>query len=84
MELNDNYFIFAGILSSGALIFYCCYMCIKNRYNRNIINIDIRENPLEYSMVIDDTISNNIIHQNPIPPSYKEVDDDLIPPHYKE
>ena len=83
MDFNNNYFIFASILSTGAIIFYFCYRCTQKIYNTNVEN-----NSLEYSIVSSNNIipSNNIIHQDPIPPSYKEVEDDLIsiPPSYKE
>ena len=81
MDFNNNLFLWVGIIGINTIIFYFCYRCTKKIYNTNVEN-----NSLEYSIVIDDTISNNIIHQDPIPPSYKEVEDDLIsiPPSYKE
>ena len=109
MELNNNFFILTGIIGSCS-IFYCIYIYCKKKNNRNIVNIEIPENPLEYSIIIDNQTSSNsslnipslnipslnipslnipsynTIHQNPIPPPYNEIDDNLIlmPPPYKE
>ena len=94
MEFNNNFFIFTGLIGSCTVLYFI-YVCLKKNNNRNIINIDIPENPLEYSLLIENQtesqsipsqsiLSNNIIHQNPIPPPYQEIDEYLIPPPYKE
>lgn len=60
--------------------------------------MNIPDNPNEYSLIIDNIPSshsddlslripsqNNFIHQDPIPPPYKENDDtQLLPPPYRD
>ena len=80
VEINDNFYIFVGIFTASIVcygVYICCYK-LQNRF-------------VEFNMVnVQDNIVNNdnilpIIHQNPIPPPYKEVDDDdiiMLPPPY--
>lgn len=82
MDLSNNFFILASIFATS-VIFYGIYECCKNRHNRRINQHNIVDYP---QIIIDNQIPNDIIiHQNPIPPPYKEIDDDLIslPPPYQ-
>lgn len=79
MEINSNFFILISICVTGAFC-YGIYICCKKKYERRQrIQMNIPENQFEYSIVVDNT--HNTIHQNPIPPPYKEVDDLIsLPP----
>lgn len=74
------------------LISIKCKIYINNRNNRNNTNnININNNNINN---IDDDIDDNIItniiihhnqiHQNPIPPEYKEFDEVSLPPSYSD
>jgi hypothetical protein len=80
MEFSNNFFILLSLFGIGSICFGL-YICCKKKYNRpNLAQIMIPENQYEYSI-----INNNFIHQNPLPPPYKEIDDDVIslPPPYQ-
>ena len=84
MEINTDFFIVISLCITSAFC-YGIYICCKKKYDRRRrIQMNIPENNFEYSIVVDNTP--NIIHQNPIPPPYKEIDDNLIslpPPPYQ-
>ena len=81
----ENYIIIAGAIGLGFLLLYGCvhlkrYCLIANananaNTNNNIINDNENDNNRPHIL---------IIHQDPIPPPYKEVDDDhSLPPAYE-
>lgn len=79
-----NYFILFGV-TTGSMIFLYSWLTIYRYYCKR------QNNQLEVNEYTNNTNNINnepyiIIHQNPIPPPYKEVDDDIIslPPAYNE